>query len=307
MHLKKLDITFMATILGTEGDDILQNRPGSQTLLGGVGNDTLIGGTGTRRLRHHPGSDVLDGGEGIDTAAFSAVPFAIDADLAAGTADYFARVKRFRIGRSRVVRVQDRLVSIENLSGGSKDDTLKGNEQANRLDGNGGNDTLIGRGGDDWLFGGAGNDRLIWNSGDGNDIMRGGSGRDVVEVNGAVNVKNDFHLRAQSNGIDFLGGDLDPFQLDIKEVESLEVNGGNQGDTLTFGSLTFTGIRKITFDGGEGNDVLIFTNPEKPPKETVVFGNGDNVISTDTSGIPLTEAELEEFLDALTTQTHFDT
>ncbi|MEL6602562.1 MAG: calcium-binding protein [Cyanobacteria bacterium J06614_10] len=294
----------MATILGTDGDDLLQNRPGSQTLLGGEGNDTLIGGTGTRRLRRHPGSDELNGGEGNDTADFSAVPFAVEADLAAGTADYSARVRRFRLGRSRVVRVQDRLVSIENLKGGSKDDTLKGNEQANILEGNGGNDTLIGREGDDQLFGGAGNDRMIWNSGDGNDIMRGGSGQDVVEVNGAVDAGNEFQLLAKGNSVDFRGVALDPFQLDIKEVESLEVNGGNQDDTLTFDSLKFAGVKQIIFNGGEGDDVLIFTNPEDfnvNANDRVIFGSGDGVVSTEPSGgSPLSETELEELQDAFT-------
>ena len=123
----------MATILGTDGDDILQNLPGSQTLLGGEGNDTLVGGTVNRRLRRHPGNDELNGGEGNDTADYSAVRSAVEADLAAGTADYSATVRR-RIFRPQVVSVQDRLVSIENLKGGSKDDTLKGNEQANILD-----------------------------------------------------------------------------------------------------------------------------------------------------------------------------
>ena len=301
----------MATILsGTSGDDILSSGPGSQTLLGEEGNDVLIGGTGTRRLRRHPGSDTLNGGEDNDTANYSNVPFSVDADLTTGIANYFARTRRF-LRRSRVVKVQDTLVSIENLKGGSKDDTLKGNDQANILEGNGGNDILIGRQGDDQLFGGAGNDRMIWNNGDGNDTMRGGTGKDVVEVNGAVDTGNEFNLSARTNannsGVDFRGVSLDPFQLSIKGVESLEVNGGNEDDTLTFGSLAGTELEKITFNGGEGNDVLIFTNPEQfdvNAGDNVVFGgngNIDDIITTDTSsGTPLTDTELEELLATLT-------
>ncbi|MEL6355177.1 MAG: hypothetical protein AAFR58_26060 [Cyanobacteria bacterium J06627_28] len=286
-------------ISGTSGNDTLKSGPGSQTLLGEEGNDILIGGTGRRRLRRHPGSDVLNGGEGNDTADFSNVPFAVDADLAAGTANYLARVRRF-LRRSRLVNVQDTLVSIENLKGGSQDDTLKGNEQANILEGNGGNDILMGRQGDDQLFGGAGNDRMIWNSGDGSDTMRGGSGTDVVEVNGAVDTENEFKLSARGNGVDFRGVSPDPFQLDIKGVESLDVNGGNKNDTLVFDSLAGTELKKITFNGGEGNDVLIFTAPKPPAEETVIFGNGDDLISTDTSSPPLTDEEREKILEALT-------
>lgn len=289
----------MATIIsGTSGDDILDSGPGSQTLLGEEGNDMLIAGTGRRRLRRHPGSDTLDGGEGNDTADFSNVPFAIDADLAAGTADYFARVRRFRIGRSRIVRVQDRLISIENLKGGSQDDTLKGNDQVNILEGKGGNDTLIGRRGDDQIFGGAGNDRMIWNNGDGSDLMRGGSGRDIVEVNGAAE-GNTFELNSNGNRVDFRRTNLGLFQLDIDDVEKIEVNGGNGNDSLAVDRLGGTDLKEIRFDGGDGNDVLTFSSIDDG-KEDFLFGDGSGVvISTDNDSAPspLSEEDLEALLE----------
>ncbi|MEL6555498.1 MAG: calcium-binding protein [Cyanobacteria bacterium J06621_11] len=295
----------MTTISGTNGDDILQSGPGSQTLLGGEGNDTLIGGTGNRRLRRHPGRDILNGGAGNDTADFSNVPFAVNADLAAGTADYLARVRRFSFF-SRRVRVRDRLVSIENLRGGNRNDRLSGNEQANILEGNGGNDILNGRGGndtldggdgndtliggkgDDQLLGGAGDDRIIVNNGDGNDTIRGGEGTDVVKVNGAVNVGNTFELRTNvtNTGLNFRQENQGQLQLDINEVEQLEVNGGRGNDRLTIVGFTNRELKQITFDGGDGNDVLTVETPVSDvldrgllptnPSDSADGGSGDD-------------------------------
>src|SRR5262249_11890268 len=52
----------------------------------------------------------------------------------------------------------DTLISIENVDGGSGNDTIRGDAGANRLVGGDGNDRLVGRGGDDVLDGGVGSD-----------------------------------------------------------------------------------------------------------------------------------------------------
>ena len=48
--------------------------------------------------------------------------------------------------------------TIENVTGGSLNDTITGNSLANALAGGAGNDTIEGGGGNDTLTGGAGND-----------------------------------------------------------------------------------------------------------------------------------------------------
>jgi Ca2+-binding RTX toxin-like protein len=53
---------------------------------------------------------------------------------------------------------EDTLINIENLVGGSNNDSLGGDAKDNRLEGNGGNDLLIGAAGNDVLVGGAGDD-----------------------------------------------------------------------------------------------------------------------------------------------------
>ena len=74
---------------------------------------------------------------------------------------------------------------MENIIGGSGNDTLAGDNAANVIDGRDGDDTMDGRGGNDTLNGGAGNDTLTGgdgddtvNAGDGNDIINGGAGSD---------------------------------------------------------------------------------------------------------------------------------
>jgi Ca2+-binding RTX toxin-like protein len=61
----------------------------------------------------------------------------------------------------------DRIATdVENLIGGSGDDTIVGNLGDNQLEGGGGNDTIFGVGGDDVLDGNAGNDVLDCGGGD---------------------------------------------------------------------------------------------------------------------------------------------
>ena len=73
----------------------------------------------------------------------------------------------------------DRLFNIENIIGGSGDDTLTGNTDANTLTGGMGDDTLSGGDDDDTLTGGMGDDTL--RGGDGVDTLDGGDGDDILE------------------------------------------------------------------------------------------------------------------------------
>ena len=236
------------------GNDTLAGGKGRDILSGGDGDDTLLGGDGNDLLRGGNGSDLTDGGAGNDTADFSDIPFAVTADLTAGTATYEVNGNL----------VQDTLISIENLNGSELSDTLAGDDQVNVLRGQAGNDTLIGRKGDDIMRGGAGNDRMIWNNGDGSDTMRGGGGQDATEVNGAAAAGDEFQL--QSNGVgtaspgenrvDFRRVNLGLFQLDIDGVENIDINGGGGDDSLDVQSLAGTKLKQVNFDGGDGNDFL---------------------------------------------------
>jgi Ca2+-binding RTX toxin-like protein len=82
---------------------------------------------------------------------------------------------------------EDTLINIENLLGGSKNDTLGGDAKDNRLEGNGGNDLLIGAAGNDVLVGGAGDDSFRFDA-----ILNGTPNVDTVsDFDGAGTVGGD--------------------------------------------------------------------------------------------------------------------
>lgn len=82
---------------------------------------------------------------------------------------------------------------IENVKGGSSDDTIRGNILSNYIYGNLGNDSIFGNDGDDWLYGGEGFDTIDGGSGNdniegekGDDVINGGTGIDTAIFNGSI-------------------------------------------------------------------------------------------------------------------------
>jgi len=175
-------ISNIENVTGDTGNDTLTGDAGANTLNGGGGNDVLSGGLG---------NDVLTGGAGNDTASYASESDAMVVDLAAGTA---------RRG-SAAAAVEDTLATLENVTGGTGNDTLTGDGNANVLDGGLGNDTLNG---------GLGNDRLIGGAGD--DTLNGGLlGSDVF-----VCTPGFGHDTIQAAGFD--GGTLAQDRLDISAL-----------------------------------------------------------------------------------------
>ena len=136
--------TFTAT--GNALANLIIGTSGADNLSGGAGDDTLVGG-GTNALNDILGTaDILNGGAGNDTASLANQTAGITVSLAVQNAN------------QNVTNGIIRLVSIENLTGSSFNDTLTGDGNANVLDGADGNDTIVGGAGNDRLIGGAGND-----------------------------------------------------------------------------------------------------------------------------------------------------
>ena len=114
-------------IFGDDGDDIIVGGTGSDMLYGGEGNDTFIG-------MDDDGNDIVYGGEGADTLDLSAITEALEIRLGnAGT----------ERGSVSGATQSDTIWSIENVIGGSGDDTIIASEAANTLDGGDGNDTFV--------------------------------------------------------------------------------------------------------------------------------------------------------------------
>ena len=135
-------------MIGGAGNDQLEGRYGSDTLIGGPGNDRLEGGYGSDWVSY--GTAPIDGGVGVTV------------DLNAGTATG---------GHGT-----DELRSIENIIGSRFNDHLYGTDARNVIKGGDGHDWIEGRRGNDHLLGGPGHDAL-WGE-QGNDVIDGLDGDD---------------------------------------------------------------------------------------------------------------------------------
>jgi hypothetical protein len=119
------------TLIGDGGANLLSGGAGNDALYGQGGDDTLIGGAANAG-----GTNQLWGGTGIDTASYAGTAGNVQADLATQSGSIFGTLT-------------DVMNSIENLRGGSGNDTLAGDGGANVLAGGFGADQLYGRGGVD--------------------------------------------------------------------------------------------------------------------------------------------------------------
>jgi Ca2+-binding RTX toxin-like protein len=160
------------------GNDTLNGDAGNDALSGGFGNDTLNGGDGNDTYiidgDVDTGTDTLNEISGIDTLDFrNTTTKAISVDLSKTTAQTVATEVQLVIP----------VLSIENLYGGTQNDTLSGNSLSNAIFGGAGNDTLNGGAGADYLNGGAGNDSFLFNGGvplTGANTVLNLLGRDIV-------------------------------------------------------------------------------------------------------------------------------
>ena len=144
----------------------------------------------------------------------------------------------------------------ETLLGGNGNDVLLGGAGFDSLQGGDGNDTMTGGPGGPGFephLGGAGNDTMVWNPGDGNDLNEGGADIDTTIFNGSA---GDEIMAATPNGtrVTFTRN-LGNIIMDIGTTENLVVNALGGADTVT-GAIGLAPLIAMTFDGGDGNDIL---------------------------------------------------
>ena len=227
---------------------------GNDDVTGGTGNDTILGNSGSDHLRGGPGDDILDGGTlddildggpDTDTASYGTSTFMVNVQLQYGIAQ-----NGYADG--------DTLISIENLTGSSYNDTLVGDENANTLDGGPGNDTLRGLGGADRLIGGPGDDWLYADSMDATSgLIDGGDGASdrLVVVTGA-----GVSLDLAAAGIEIARGNTGDDTFDGSgATDDLTLHGRSGNDVLTGGSgddHIFGDAGQDQLIGGDGFDWL---------------------------------------------------
>ncbi|WP_116654487.1 M10 family metallopeptidase C-terminal domain-containing protein [Pelagibacterium sediminicola] len=239
-----LDLVGMADIMGTGAADTLAGKSTGNQYHGGAGNDIIRGGGGIDILFGDEGADQIygdagrdifvatagdgndsyTGGGGSDTYDLSRITADVTVNLAAGTA-------------SSAQTGTDTLATIENVIGGSGNDTISGKSGANRLEGGAGNDTLSGAGGADILIGGTGDDRL--DGGAGRDILTGGTGSDTFIFTAPG------HTRGGTSPRDVItdfshGEDI----IDLSAIDAVSNVAGNQAFTfLATPGTAFSGVR----------------------------------------------------------------
>ena len=157
------------TILGNGLENTLDGAGGDDTLEGLAGNDKLIGGLGNDVYRFD--ADVASGTDTIDESAGGS-------DTLDFTNTAAATAINLSVATSQVVNASLSLIlsatnTLENVIGGSGNDTITGNSANNILSGRGGTDTIVGGDGRDLMIGGAAVDSI--NGGVGEDILIGGT------------------------------------------------------------------------------------------------------------------------------------
>lgn len=202
-----IDLTGMSFLNWAAGDVIsLIGTAGSNRIFGSARNDAIDPGFG---------SDNLDGGAGSDTVTFHDETASLVVTLNGA-------------GKGKVVVVgalDDTIVNIEGVIGGSGDDSLFGDNLGNTLDGGEGDDLLRGGAESDRLDGGAGSDTA--------DYSDKGKAEVVVAL-----------LRGQEAKV-FIDGEAEDVLSHIENV------------TGAFGNDSFLGDRLANrFSGGDGDDVL---------------------------------------------------
>lgn len=176
-------------------------------------------------------NNVIDGGLGTDTVSYINLftSHSVDANLFTGQGSV-------KDGNSLVYDI-DTLISIENLTGSSGNDTLTGNDQDNVLIGGAGADRLSGGGGNDVIYAEVGKDKII----------DGGAGIDTLHVNftsgniATDGKKLDFNDSSVFENFENLVGSAFS-ELIVGDSQNNRIDGGLGNDQIL---------------GGAGDDVLI--------------------------------------------------
>jgi Ca2+-binding RTX toxin-like protein len=304
------------TVTGTEGQDILG---------GGLGNDTINAGGEDDTIQFTLGEEVdtIDGGDGNDTLnAYGTAAANIMRVLVAGdtilsmSGGNVSNVETFNLDlgdgidllsynpstppvTSQNVTVNlalgqatgfTSIAGVENVQGGSGDDTFIGDVQNNSFAGGSGRDTYSLAGttagatittgsatsaeaGTDTLtsienyIGSAGNDSIIVNGavneidgGDGNDTINAGGANDTVFGGNG----NDTIIYAVGGGADTVDGGAD--------TDTLSIIGSTPPNAIT---VTFNGTAISAVSGGAVSNVELFTiDLGADTNDTLAYSNG---------------------------------
>ncbi|HEY6563483.1 MAG TPA: calcium-binding protein, partial [Pirellulaceae bacterium] len=283
-------------IFGGFGDDMLTGNDGGEVFIGGEGSDVMTGERGDDYYIFEPtlAAQIDDVVEqpipeyGVDTLDFSRLqlgdPVVVDLTNAVTMAEHTTAAMNHKVKTTG-----GSPLGLEDVVGGTDNDTITGNKWANRITGNDGSDTMYGQ---------EGSDRYIFSVA---AALPAGMGpqKDIVKETHAPSPPEDL-------GVDTLDFSqllaFDPVIVDLRndnpallaQHTNREVRTAAAGESIKLenvlggaGSDTITGNAAKNFlDGREGNDTLDgdFQDDELvggPGQDSIAGSDGDDSLQGD--------------------------
>jgi hypothetical protein len=231
---------------GGAGNDIVNGENGNDVLTGDAGNDSLNGGSGNDSLQGETGADIFAGGAGKDTVTYTEkiVDLTLDID---GKAD------------DGIAGEKDNIkTDVENVIGGSGNDTITGSSGANTISGGSGRDNISGESGNDIIEGEAGDDTL--NGGAGRDVSVGGVGLNTCSVE--ANETRDHTCQLLSN-----------LQYLFKRISGSVTGWNGTWDGCAVKVQNFVYQQEVFYIAMQSNGTFEF---DAPPMETALVTVGES-------------------------------
>lgn len=268
--LRGLDLGNTWQITGQNAGSLNDNVTfsGMDNLSGGSLGDTFL-------LRDGQGvSGTVDGRGGINTLDYSAYTTAVTVDLASGQATGSGGVS-----------------NVQNVIGGSGNDTIFGDEQNNNFSGGAGDDILSGRGGVNTFDGGTGNDTVL-EVGDVDFTLTNqslvGTGSDALaniesaDLTGGASA-NKFVLSNWTGDGQVNGGGATDTLVGPNIDNSWQISGQNAG--VVNSKLAFSAVENLV--GGTAGDIFIFGDG-KGVSGKINGGGGVNALDYSAYTTPVT-------------------
>lgn len=241
-------VNFLEVYAGNNNDTVDANVPFDTFLAGEDGDDSLRGvGSGQDSFLGGNGTDLVNY-DGTSTAVHLSLDGSLNDGPVGGTGDY--------------------LNGVENLRGGSGNDTISGGSASAKLEGGSGADTLTAGAGGGTLNGGAGNDTL--NAGTGYDRI------DYTTRTASLSVQLNFNtVLVGGSETDTLSGTVDQVLGGYGDDEYYDDGGSTYisgGPGADYFALSGGGDDIVV--GEDGNDQIV----DGAGDDIYTGGNGDDTI-----------------------------
>jgi Ca2+-binding RTX toxin-like protein len=253
-------------IIGSKWADNFYGDKNANAFLGGAGNDHFYGSGGGDHFNGEDGKDWIDYRTSTEAVKVNLIDGQGWGGLAQG----------------------DTYKSIENIRGGSGDDTLTGNDEANVIYGSSGSDTIEARGGNDMIYTGSGYDYV--DGGDGIDTVSYSESWDKVIVNLTTGISQYGEASRDKlvNVENLTGSKFDDALTGDAGTNVLKGGGGNDvlhgagGDDVLIG-----GRGNDALYGDEGNDIASYANSKTGVTLSLLTGGTTNADASQNGVQPI--------------------